>query len=135
MIVADSSVWIEHFNGTPGPERDALRALIRDDPEQLLVPDLVLFEVLRGVRDERMRRLVGDALNVLRSVSTVDPEAAVRAADRYRRLRAIGVTVRSGVDVLIASYCIDHDLVLLQRDRDFLPFEQHLGLRLFQSLH
>ena len=32
--------------------------------------------------------------------------------------------------VLIATYCLEHDIPLLQSDRDFLPFTEHLGLQL-----
>lgn len=135
MIVVDASVWIDFFNGTPSEERTRLRGLLRDDPLQLLVPDLVIFEVLRGFRDERQQRLANAAFESLQQQAVVGVEQARRAAERYRRLRSAGITVRSSIDVLIASYCIDHDLILLQRDRDFLPFEQHFGLRLLQPLH
>jgi predicted nucleic acid-binding protein len=66
---------------------------------------------------------------------TMDLASTERAANRYRRLREMGITIRNSVDVLVASHCIDKDLLLLQRDRDFLPFEQHFGLRLLQPLH
>lgn len=135
MVVADTSVWIDFFNGAASPARATLRGLVADSPAQLIVPDLVLFEVLRGFRHERQQRQALAAFQALNVQSVVDAEAAQRAAERYRRLRASGVTVHSAVDVLVASYCIDHDLILLQRDRDFLPFEQHFGLRLLQPLH
>jgi predicted nucleic acid-binding protein len=53
---------------------------------------------------------------------------AIVAADNYRALRRIGVTVRGTIDCLIATYCIENQLPLLHNDRDFDPFEQHLGL-------
>jgi predicted nucleic acid-binding protein len=135
VIVVDSSVWIDFFKGAATPERASLRALLRDNPSQLIVPDLVMFEVLRGFRGERDMRLAKTAFLALQMAAVVDAQAAERAAERYRRLREAGVTIRSGIDVLIASYCIDHDLILLQRDRDFLPFERHFGLRLLQPMH
>ena len=135
MVVADTSVWIDFFNGAASPERATLRGLVADSPAQLVVPDLVLFEVLRGFRHERQQRQALAAFQALNVQSVVDADAAQRAAERCRRLRASGVTIHSAVDVLVASYCIDHDLILLQRDRDFLPFEQHFGLRLLQPTH
>lgn len=135
MIVADSSVWIDYFKGLPSPERDTLRELLRNSPSQLIVPDLVLFEVLRGFHHERAQRLAHAAFQALQMAGAVDPVAAERATQRYRRLREAGITVRSSIDVLLASYCIDHDLILLQRDRDFVPFETHFGLRLLRPLH
>jgi predicted nucleic acid-binding protein len=71
----------------------------------------------------------------IRVPSVVDAARAERAASRYRRLREMGITVHSPIDVLLASHCIDEDLLLLQRDRDFLPFEQHFGLRLLHPTH
>ena len=135
MIVVDSSVWIDFFTAAPSAERGVLRSLLQEAPDQLVVPDLVAFEVLRGFRDERQERLAINAFEALKQQSVVGVAEARRAAERYRRLRALGITVRSGIDVLIASYCIDHDLILLQRDRDFLAFEAHFGLRLLQPLH
>jgi predicted nucleic acid-binding protein len=44
-------------------------------------------------------------------------------------LRASGITVRSALDVLIATFCIDRGYALLHRDRDFDAFEQWRGLR------
>ncbi len=61
--------------------------------------------------------------------STASPQLAQEAAQHYRQLRAMGWTVRSGVDVLIATFCIDRGYALLHRDRDFDLFEQLRGLR------
>lgn len=135
MIVVDSSVWVDFFKGSPCGERDTLRQLIRQTPSHVVVPDLVLYEVLCGFRDERQKRQATDAFQVLNCVQGLDLPGAERAAQRYRELRAKGITIRSAIDVMLASFCIDRDLVLLQRDRDFLPFAEHFGLRLLQPLH
>jgi predicted nucleic acid-binding protein len=96
---------------------------------RIVVPDLVLFEVLRGFRDEHSHRQAKRMLEGLHIESTGGAELALIAAGHYRNLRATGVTVRSGIDVLIAAYCIENDYALLHRDRDFTAFEQHRGLR------
>jgi predicted nucleic acid-binding protein len=53
------------------------------------------------------------------------------AADLYRRARRAGLTVRSGVDCLIAACALRHDLTLLHHDRDFgaLARVSHLSAR------
>lgn len=135
MIVVDSSVWVDFFRGTASGERDTLRELITQAPSQVIVPDLVLYEVLCGFRDERQKRLAVDAFQALNCVEGLDLPGAERAAQRHRELRAKGITIRSHIDVMLASFCIDRDLVLLQRDRDFLPFAEQFGLRLLQPLH
>ena len=56
-------------------------------------------------------------------------ELAVKASDNYRSLRATGITIRKTIETLIATRCIEDGLTLLHADRDFLPFAQHLGLK------
>jgi predicted nucleic acid-binding protein len=41
------------------------------------------------------------------------------AVDLYRRARRAGITVRSGVDCLIAACAIRHGLTALHNDRDY----------------
>jgi len=58
---------------------------------------------------------------------------AIAAAANYRLLRAMGLTVRKTIDVLIATFCIISNHTLLHSDRDFDPFEQYLGLSVIKS--
>lgn len=129
MLVVDSSVWIDYFAGNPSPARDTLRRLLNDGEVRLVVPDLVLFEVLRGFRLEREFRQARTLMESLSIEAVGGAEVALEAAQHYRSLRAMGVTVRSGVDVLIATFCIDRGYSLLHRDRDFDAFERVRGLR------
>ena len=135
VVVVDTSVWIDFFNGRPSPTSLRLRELLDEGRTPVIAPDLVVFEVLRGFRHERQHRIAMQVFDQLLVTSVVDAAGAERAANRYRRLRELGISVDSAVDVLVASHCIDKDLLLLQRDRDFLPFEQHFGLRLVQAVH
>jgi predicted nucleic acid-binding protein len=119
VLVVDSSVWIDFFNARATPERDALRALLAQGAVRIVVPDLVLFEVLRGFRNEREFRQASQLLHELDVEQTLDPQLALEAAGHYRQLRARGVTVRKGVDVLLATFCARHGYLMLHRDRDF----------------
>lgn len=66
------------------------------------------------------------------SVESVGGRSIVLEAVQHdRSLRAAGITVRNGIDVLIATFCIEHDYALLHRDRDFQSFEQR-GLRVWR---
>ena len=49
MLVVDSSVWIDFFNARASTAREVLRGLLQQGEVRLVVPDLVLFEVLRGL--------------------------------------------------------------------------------------
>ena len=129
MLVVDSSVWIDFFNGAPSAARATLRRLLTDGEATIIVPDLVLYEVLRGFRDERAY-LQAEKLMLSMTVEPVGGLPLVlRAAQHYRSLRAEGITVRSSIDVLVAAFCIDRGYALLHADRDFDPFEASRGLR------
>ncbi len=131
MLVVDSSVWIDFFNDVEHPAVELLQHLLDHGEVRLVVPDLVLFEVLRGFRHEHAHRQAKRLMESLRVEDTGGADLALMAAQHYRSLRAQGVTVRSGIDVLVASYCIERDYALLHRDRDrdFDAFEELRGLR------
>ena len=129
MLVVDSSVWIDYFTGNPSPARDTLRRLLNDGEVRLVVPDLVLFEVLRGFRLEREFRQARTLMEELSVEPVGGIDMALEAAQHYRSLRAMGFTVRNGADVLIATFCIENGYALLHKDRDFDIFERVRGLR------
>jgi predicted nucleic acid-binding protein len=59
----------------------------------------------------------------------LSPQLALKAADHYRKLRQMGITIRKTADIIIATFCIEEKLPLLYADRDFIPFSEHLKLR------
>jgi predicted nucleic acid-binding protein len=128
MVVVDSSVWIDYFNGLPSVETEALHGFLGE--RQIVVGDLILTEVLQGFRSDRDFRQARRLLAAFPIVTMVGPELAIRAAEHYRRLRRLGVTVRKTIDVMIGTYCIARQLPLLHADTDFAPMVRHLGLRL-----
>jgi predicted nucleic acid-binding protein len=129
VLVVDSSVWIDYFSGGPGPARDTLRRILSEGEVRIVVPDLVLFEVLRGFRQEREFRQARVLMESLSIEATGGAAIALEAAQHYRALRAMGFTVRGGIDVLVAAFCIDKGYALLHKDRDFDAFERFRGLR------
>ncbi len=129
MLVVDSSVWIDFFADAPRPAVELLDQLLAHGEVRLVVPDLVLFEVLRGFRQEPHLRQARRLMESLSVETTASAALAVEAAEHYRSLRARGITVRSPLDVLIASFCIERDYALLHNNRDFDAFERHRGLR------
>jgi len=129
VVVADSGVWIDLFNANANPARDALRQLLDDGDARIVVPDLVLYEVLRGFRDEREQRQARSLMMAFDIETVMGTDLCLQAVQHYRDLRRQGVTVRSSIDVLIAAFCIDRDYLLLHRDRDYTAFERLRGLR------
>ena len=126
MIVVDSSVWIDLLRDADTPQVVRLNALL--ESELLLFGDLVLCEVLRGARNEGDAVRISERLSVLTPVNMVGVEIAGRAAVNYRKLRALGITIRNTVDLLIGTFCIANGHQLLHSDRDFKPMVEHLGL-------
>lgn len=127
MILVDSSVWIDYFNGKITPQADKLDDLLDNEP--LAIGDLILTDVLQGFAKERD---FNRALDLLASLTVVDlggRDIAIQAAKNFRLLRQAGVTVRKTIDCVIATRCIESGYDLLHSDRDFDPFVKHLGLR------
>jgi len=127
MIVVDTSVWIDFFNGRSTDESDLLHDLLGREP--ILIGDLILAEVLQGFRVEEDFR---EALSILETFDfqeMLGRNVAVASARNYRALRARGVTVRKTIDVLIGTFCLLNGHELLHSDRDFDPMTEHLGLR------
>ena len=136
-VLVDSSVWIDHLRGARTGATQSLRGLLDaldpntgdDDPAEILIGDLVLLEVLRGVVDDRQHETTRRALLAFPQVTLGGTRTALGAVGHYRYLRRLGITVRKAVDCLIAAWCIEHGVELLHADRDFEPFARHCGLR------
>jgi len=127
MLVVDSTVWVDYFNGIENPQTDYLEKIADQVPIQ--IGDLILAEVLQGFRNdgdfEKARRALGRYLQV----EMVSSALALQSARNYRLLRRKGITVRKTIDSLIATYCIENEHELLHNDSDFDGYEKYLGLR------
>ena len=126
MILVDSSVWIDLLNNIVTEPVARLRALIPTNP--ILVGDLILCEVLQGLRTEAQAKLVERSLARFEAVSLLDPDLAIKAAANYRFLRRQGITVHRTIDLIIGTFCVERGHALLHDDRDFEPMERLLGL-------
>ena len=129
MILVDSSVWIDFFNGASNSAVDRLDALLSDTSSTLATADLVVYEVLRGFRSSRLLADAQELLSELTQVELGGLSHAIQAADHYRALRSLGYSIRSPIDVLLASYCITHGHLLLHRDADFDVLQTLRGLQ------
>ena len=122
----DTTVWIDYFQGVENPETEWLNTEL--DRQRLGLTDIILCEVLQGVRDDVVAREVERRLLNLEVFDTGGVEVAREAARNYRALRSRGHTVRKTIDCLIATFCLRGQHSLLHRDRDFDPFEKFLEL-------
>ena len=128
MILVDSSVWIDYFRAADTPQVALLDSLF--GRSEILIGDLITAEVLQGVRDDREFKSVKTTFDAFEHIDLAGYDLAVKAAKNYRILRDRGFTIRKTVDNLIATRCLEDGLTLLHSDRDFMPYVQHLGLKL-----
>lgn len=130
MIIVDSSVWIGYFNGNITPKTDWLDSAFGN--QSIVVGDLILTEVLQGFQSDKDFKKAKSLLLNFPVVEMLGREVALKSALNYRHLRKKGVTIRKTIDVIIGSFCIHNTFSLLHDDRDFVPLEKHLNLKVVQ---
>ena len=130
MILVDSSVWIDYLRGTGSWQTDALDAALGGG--ELIIGDLILAEVLQGFSFEKDYRNALELFDTLEFINLGGKPVALEAAKNFRKLRSLGFTVRKTIDTIIATRCIMSGFELLHNDRDFDPFEKHLGLSAYR---
>ncbi len=126
MVIVDTTVWVDYFRGVVNPATDWVHAEL--DRQRLGLTDVILCEVLQGVRDDIAAKEVERQLLKLAVLDMCGTDLAREAARNYRMLRRRGHTVRKTIDCLIATFCIREQHALLHSDRDFDPFETLLEL-------
>jgi len=127
LILVDSSVWIDYFNGADSPQTKILHEILGIQP--VAIGDLILAEVLQGFKSDNDYRAAKQVFNDVAVFDLLGKKMALKCADNFRSLRKRGITIRKTADVIIATFCIENKLPLLFSDRDFNPFVKHLGLQ------
>lgn len=124
MILVDSSVWIDYFNGVINAKTDTLDDLL--GKQLIITADLIMLEVLQGFKSDKDFNKAKNLFEQLPFYTISGKDTALAAVDHYRLLRKKGFTVRKTIDVLIGTFCIVNDFYLLHNDRDFDVFEKNL---------
>ena len=127
MILVDSSVWIDYFNGKRSWQTDLLDHMLSNVP--IIMGDLILVEVLQGFKSDKDYETAKNYLGELPFRQIGGYNVAIQSAQNYRKLRKAGLTVRKTIDVIIATFCIIEDLTLLHDDHDFNPIASHFPLK------
>lgn len=131
MILVDTSVWIDYFNGAENWQTNRLNQILSE--ETVLMADIILAEILQGFDSDTDFKLAKKALDPLDCVHLGGKSLAIKAASNFRLLRSKGVTIRKTVDMLIGSWCIQHEVELLHNDKDFDQIATHLPLPIVKS--
>lgn len=126
MTIVDTTVWIDYFAGIVNEHTTWLDGQLTR--QRLGLTDLILCEILQGIRNDADFLQIRAELLKLHLFTTGGSDVAVAAAQNYRTLRKRGLTVRKTIDCLIATFCIEERHSLLHRDHDFDAFEKHLQL-------
>lgn len=128
VVIVDTTVWVDYFAG-----RQTQQTLWLDEhlsSHEMGYTSLILCEILQGIRDEfifaKTERILLEQFAYYEGISRA---GAIAAARNFKFLRSQGITIRKMVDCLIATFCIREGHLLLHNDRDFEPFERHLGLK------
>jgi len=129
VILVDTSVWIDYFNGVENRQTEILDRILSE--QSVLMGDIILTEILQGFDSDKDYRLAKQALDPLDCVHLGGKSLAIEAASNFRHLRSKGITIRKTVDMLIASWCIEHNVELLHNDKDFDRIARELPLRVF----
>jgi predicted nucleic acid-binding protein len=127
MTIVDTTVWVDYLRGVANPHTDWLDRELSQ--QRLGLPDLILCEILRGIRGNSTFKRVRRDLSKFEIFNTGGEQLAVASAQNYRSLRAGGHTIRKTTDCMVATFCLANGHFLLHRNQDFDPFEKYLGLR------
>jgi predicted nucleic acid-binding protein len=123
MIALDTSSTIAFLVGHRGRDVTALEGALR--LRQGVFPPVVVTELLS---DPDIRPDLALLIRAVPRLEILDGYWE-RAGELRARLLRRGLKARLA-DTLIAQSCLDHEVALLTRDRDFRNFANHAGLRL-----
>ena len=132
MVLIDSSVWINFFNGSETESVQTLEDLIAAE-EDVCISGYILTEVLQGFRDERSFETVRRQLLKLTIFDLNVPDSYIKAAQLYRRCRKQGITIRRTADCIIAQTAIENKLFLLHEDADFDKIAEVCSLKIYSK--
>jgi predicted nucleic acid-binding protein len=130
MILVDSSVWIDYFNGKDTQEVNTLVRILGS--ELIITGDLIITEVLQGFGKDNDVETAEMLFNYMECFTLAGKDIAMKSAEYYRYLRKRGITLRKTIDVIIGTFCIENNVALMHSDKDFDPMENHLGLKIYR---
>ncbi len=134
-LIVDSSVWVDFFNKKTSPQIEHLRELLLNNPaaSPVVILPVIMQEVLQGIENDRLFITIKENLEGLDRVDYEPYSIAIKGAQLYRSLRQKGITINKINDCLIAVLCIENDLPLLHKDRDFDNIAKYTSLKIYKS--
>jgi predicted nucleic acid-binding protein len=128
MILVDTSIWIDFLRGENSSERRLLHKLIEDE-EEISITGIVLTEILQGIKEDKKYQITKNYLLKFPMYEPSGINTYIDAARIYRECRNNGKTVRSTIDCIVAAICLENDLSILHKDRDYDIIQEFVGLK------
>ena len=128
MILVDTSIWIDFLRGENSSERQVLHRLIEDE-EEISITGIILTEILQGIKDDKKYQITKNYLLEFPIYEPGGINTYIDAARIYRECRNNGRTIRSTIDCVIAAICLENDLSVLHKDRDYDIIKECVGLK------
>jgi predicted nucleic acid-binding protein len=131
MVVVDTTVWIDYVRGLDTPYTNALDFELLHN--QIVTGDLIITEFLQGFRSDKDFEAAKEIMGSLIYCDMLGKDIALKSAINFRFLRQNGITIRKTADIIIGTFCIEHELPLLHNDKDFEPMEKYLNLLVYKT--
>lgn len=131
MVVVDTSVWIDFFQGRETDEVHELESLLLQEKD-VFITGIIVQEILTGVKDKKERILVRKELEHFLLINPTI-ETHIQAAEIFDACKKKGFTIRSVIDCLIAALAIEYDLTLLEKDKDYSYMSKVVPLKTFKK--
>ena len=128
MVLVDTSVIIDFIFGVSNKQTEFLEKLI-ENGDLICTCGPIISEVLQGCKTEKLYKQYLDVMSELIYIGSTK-HTHIKAAQLYRDLRKKGITPRGTIDCIIAATCIEHDIRLLHKDKDFAQIAKHSSLKL-----
>ena len=84
MILVDTSVWIDYFNGRESDKTEILDAAL--DTDAVVIGDIIFLEILQGFRHDRDFNRAKTTLETLEHYQMLETGMVLKCADNYRAL-------------------------------------------------
>ena len=127
MILVDTSVWVDYFNGIINQKTNYLDLILGND--MVITCDIILTEILQGFRNDKDYQIAKQHMESIYYYQFINKHISIKAADNFRFLRKKGITIRKTTDMLIGTFCIENNIPLLHNDKDFKLMEKYLHLK------